>query len=133
MHATIPCPHFTTVSMLCCGIAYLIFLFQVRVVHSDSEHDKQDLASSQKASKTKNPFAKKRRGISTLEREKVKAAKNEREKKMKEDKKKKMAGMDEKKYAEKELEDEILVSYKTLLYKLCHNMSRCNTFFNIHS
>lgn len=101
-------------------------------VQPDSEHDKQDLASSQKPSKSKNPFAKKRKDMKTLEREKVKAAKNKREKKMKEDKekwKKKMSSMDEKKqreYLEKkinELQDEILVSYDTLvhsaLYKLC--------------
>ena len=78
----------------------------------DSEHDKQDSASSQKPSKIKNPFAKKREVL-------VKAAKKEHEKKMKEDKekqKKKMARMDEKKqieYLEKKinhLEDEILVS-----------------------
>ena len=80
------------------------FLFQVHVVQPDSELGKQDSASSQKPSKTKNPFAKKRR------------------EKMKEDKKKKMAGMDEKKqreYLEKELEDEILVSYSTQLYTNC--------------
>ena len=104
-------------------------------MQSDSEHDKQDLASSQKALKIKNPFAKKRKDMKTLEREKVKAAKKEREKKMKEDKekrKKKMDGMDEKKqrdYLEKKinkLEDEILVSYVTpihsAVYKLYDHM-----------
>lgn len=97
----------------------------------DSEHDKEDLASSQNASKIKNSFAKKRREMKTLEREKVKAAKKEREKKMKEDKdkrKKKMASMDDKKqrdYLERkinQLEEEILVSYNTLVYSAVYKL-----------
>ena len=61
-------------------------------MQSNSEHDKQDLTSSQKASKSKNPFAKKRKQMKTLE-----ASKKERGKKTKEDKerRKKMDGMDE--------------------------------------